>query len=415
MILLLFNFKSCLAWDTEQLEVFDAVEEVKGNFYEILQIPKDANEKQIKSSFRSLSLKLHPDKNIDKDTSEDFRNLVTIYDILKNPVKRKYYDEVLQNGLPNWRSAVYYYRYVRKVGMLEACILLFIILTIGQYLVYWAAYLEKQYELEQTKKKKKRSDRDKAEAVILEKPSIKDTLPFQIPRFIWYLITSIPYMILATKDVVSDQVKKKIEEASKVEEEEPIVVRPKTTRKRANKGFVIPEGPNFETNYGQNLIQDDDQNSAPVGGGLWTDDDLADLVRLTKKYPGGVSGRWEIIAKELYRSVPEVTFMANKLKENGYKLPEEQEVEAEPVIPQKQKTKKNLDTVKSEELQNAQNWSQEQQRCLETALAKFPKGSNERWERISELVPGKTKDECVIRFKFLAENLKKQKEQMSES
>lgn len=94
-----------------------------------------------------LSLKLHPDKNLDVDTSEDFRNLVSVYDILKSPSKRKYYDEVLVNGLPNWRSAVYYYRYVRKVGMAEACIILFVLVTIGQYAVNWAAYFERKFTI----------------------------------------------------------------------------------------------------------------------------------------------------------------------------------------------------------------------------------------------------------------------------
>lgn len=90
---------------------------------------------------------LHPDKNLEVDTSEQFRHLVAIYEVLKDPIKRKYYDEVLINGLPNWRSAVYYYRHVRKMGLLEMSIILFCIITVGQYIVAWAAYLEKKYTL----------------------------------------------------------------------------------------------------------------------------------------------------------------------------------------------------------------------------------------------------------------------------
>lgn len=55
------------------------------------------------------------------------------------------YNEVLKNGLPNWRSAVYYYRHVRKMGLAEGSIILFIIITFGQYAVGWAAYAEKRY------------------------------------------------------------------------------------------------------------------------------------------------------------------------------------------------------------------------------------------------------------------------------
>ena len=33
------------------------------NFYELLGVPKEANEQDIKKAFRKLSLKYHPDKN----------------------------------------------------------------------------------------------------------------------------------------------------------------------------------------------------------------------------------------------------------------------------------------------------------------------------------------------------------------
>lgn len=38
-----------------------------------------------------------------------------------------------------------------------------------------------------------------------------------------------------------------------------------------------------------------------------------------------------------------------------------------------------------------QFWTQAQQRLLEAALNKFPKGSADRWDRVAELIPGKTK------------------------
>lgn len=55
------------------------------------------------------------------------------------------YNEVLKNGLPNWKSALYYYRRVRKMGLAEMSFIVFMILTIGQYIVSWAAYAEKKY------------------------------------------------------------------------------------------------------------------------------------------------------------------------------------------------------------------------------------------------------------------------------
>lgn len=76
--------------------------------------------------------------------------------------------------------------------------------------------------------------------------------------------------------------------------------------------------------------------------------------------------------------------MAHKLKENCYKLPSEQEEEIQ--IKVKVKTKKEIDVSNS-----ITNWSQDQQKSLEEALAKYPKGCLDRWDRIAEHVAGKTK------------------------
>ena len=60
-------------------------------------------------------------------------------------------------------------------------------------------------------------------------------------------------------------------------------------------------------------------------------------------------------------------------------------------------------------------WSQAQQKAFEAAIKQFPKGATERWERIANKVPGKTKDQCIQRFKTLAEMVKKKKEAVVES
>lgn len=233
-------------------------------------------------------------------------------------------------------------------------------------------------------KKKKPKNKWKVEDdfdFVIPKPSFYDTLPIQIPRFLWFLITSIPSWLGLLKLAV----KEKIEEVNRppTPEPEPEPVRVKTARKR-NK-FVVPEGPNFEVQQiGLNVDSNSSTSTIPISGGLWTDDDLAELVRLVKKFPQGTAARWEKIAETLNRSVPEVTYMANKMKENGYRLPAEQEEEVQ--IKVKQKTKKEVDIS-----DGITKWSQPQQQALEEALSKFPKGAADRWERISELVPEKTK------------------------
>ena len=54
------------------------------------------------------------------------------------------YNDILVNGLPDWRQPVFYYRRVRKMSNGELGFLLFLILTVGHYAVIWSIYLEKQ-------------------------------------------------------------------------------------------------------------------------------------------------------------------------------------------------------------------------------------------------------------------------------
>ncbi|KAK9873592.1 hypothetical protein WA026_023149 [Henosepilachna vigintioctopunctata] len=293
------------------------------------------------------------------------------------------------------------------MGMIEVCIILFTIITIGQYLVNWAAYFEKKFEFEQTRKKKSKK-MDRVEIIEIEKPSIFNTLPIQIPRLLWFFILSLPNILSALKFMLTHQIQETIKKPV-IEEVQPEVPRVKTVRKR-NKGFAIPEGPNFETTYNPKTSLNSSADTPVVSGGLWTDDDLSELIKLVKKYPGGSSNRWEIIAESLGRSIPEVTYMAAKVKENGYRLPDDEKV-IEPVAV-KLKTRK--EAILSDESKEVQNWSQEQQKALEEALSKYPKGCNDRWDRIAEHVPDKSKEDCMLRFKYLAEILRKQKEKEKE-
>jgi len=64
------------------------------DYYEILGIPKDADQKEIKLAYRKLAKKYHPDLNkTDKHAKEKFIELKEAYDILNDPVKRKIYDQ----------------------------------------------------------------------------------------------------------------------------------------------------------------------------------------------------------------------------------------------------------------------------------------------------------------------------------
>ena len=56
------------------------------------------------------------------------------------------YDDILVNGLPDWQQPVYYYRRVRKMGLIELAVLLTIILTTGHIITLWSIYIERRFE-----------------------------------------------------------------------------------------------------------------------------------------------------------------------------------------------------------------------------------------------------------------------------
>jgi curved DNA-binding protein CbpA len=65
------------------------------NHYQTLGLRFGANEEEVKTSYRKLALKFHPDKN-DGDLffSERFNDLQEAYEVLSHVQKRKIYDKV---------------------------------------------------------------------------------------------------------------------------------------------------------------------------------------------------------------------------------------------------------------------------------------------------------------------------------
>jgi molecular chaperone DnaJ len=73
------------------------------DYYEILGVPRDADQGAIKSAFRKLAMKLHPDQNPGCKVSEEkFKEIGEAYAVLSDPEKRAAYDRygkaAFQNG-----------------------------------------------------------------------------------------------------------------------------------------------------------------------------------------------------------------------------------------------------------------------------------------------------------------------------
>jgi DnaJ-class molecular chaperone len=66
-------------------------------YYDILNIPHNANKEEIKKAYRSMAMKWHPDKN-DYDTSNKFKQISEAYQVLSDDKLKKEYDMTLNNN-----------------------------------------------------------------------------------------------------------------------------------------------------------------------------------------------------------------------------------------------------------------------------------------------------------------------------
>ena len=79
----------------------------KRDFYEILGVPKNASDEEIKKSYRKLAMKYHPDRNQGDASAEvKFKEAKEAYEMLSDAEKRAAYDQYGHAGVdPNMRGA----------------------------------------------------------------------------------------------------------------------------------------------------------------------------------------------------------------------------------------------------------------------------------------------------------------------
>lgn len=66
---------------------------IKRDYYQILQISRNATYEEVKKAYRKLAMKYHPDHNKSANAEFMFKQISEAYQVLSNPEKRKRYDD----------------------------------------------------------------------------------------------------------------------------------------------------------------------------------------------------------------------------------------------------------------------------------------------------------------------------------
>ncbi|XP_051547478.1 dnaJ homolog subfamily C member 2-like [Myxocyprinus asiaticus] len=165
------------------------------------------------------------------------------------------------------------------------------------------------------------------------------------------------------------------------------------------------------------------------GGGVnnrgWNEEDLQLLIKAVNLFPAGTNARWEVIANYMNqhsnsgvkRTAKDVISKAKTLQ----KLDPNQKDEINRKAFEKFKKEHSVvpptvdNAVPSERFDavgadsNSTPWTTEEQKLLEQALKTYPVNTPERWEKISDAVPGRSKKVCMKRYKELVEMIKAKK------
>ena len=72
----------------------------KRDYYETLEVSRDASSNDLKKAFKKKAMKFHPDRNPDNpEAAEKFKEAAEAYDVLSDPQKKSAYDQFGHSGV----------------------------------------------------------------------------------------------------------------------------------------------------------------------------------------------------------------------------------------------------------------------------------------------------------------------------
>ncbi|XP_066995492.2 dnaJ homolog subfamily C member 2 [Anabrus simplex] len=157
----------------------------------------------------------------------------------------------------------------------------------------------------------------------------------------------------------------------------------------------------------------------------WTPEQLQLLIKAVNVFPAGTNQRWEVVANFINqhvnggnttRTAKEVLSKAKDLQGSDYSKNILKVTAAQTSLNHIGKDSKNSipsNTATSEryddDLAAPSPWTATEQQLLEQALKTYPSTTPERWDKIAACIPSRSKKECMLRFKELAEMVKAKK------
>lgn len=408
-------------------------------FYELLGVPTGVEVRELKKAYRKVALLTHPDKYSGPErelASQRFVAVVNAYETLADEAKREKYDAMLaRGGRPEsahdggWDDEEFYgyddfesaYDTFAQSDLTEEAAAVGLgVAGVGMALfVALPVYLKVKHERAKAERVKRahveemRVRRDTGKRGEAEK-SVKQ------------------------RRRETELLRQRVKERARAEAAAGSRSYVEPAREAAGAAGAADGGVLAASAERRRLAEQRAAEEKRAAGRPWSAAELSSLAKLVARFPGGTANRWQVIAKNLNSALPAHAHRPWKAvaKQAQTLNPSDIPVEAAKAAAPKPAPAANAENSASPAAAKTKtagagagagagadagdDWSPEQQKQLEMALKRYPPGTTvessetgavvERWDLIAGAVLGKSKKQCVRRFKEIRAQIRSSRE-----